>query len=93
MTPLLDVDLGVLQPLAFVVDDVDREIGLPDRVDPRGGLGAPRIVGGASGVRELPAGSMSSVTPGPKPITWIPPISMVCETPPTPNTKLAWVAA
>ena len=38
-------------------------------------------------------GSMSRVTPGPKPTTWMPPISMVCETPPTPKTKLAWVAA
>ena len=46
MTPLLDADLGVLEALAFVVDDLDHEIALPDRVDPGGGFGAPGIVGG-----------------------------------------------
>ena len=53
MTPLLDADLGVLQALAFVVDDLNHEIALPDRVDPGRGFGAPRIVGAASGITEL----------------------------------------
>ena len=38
------------------------------------GFGAPGMVGAASGKANCAGGSMSRVMPGPKPITWMPPI-------------------